>query len=792
MVCVSFSPSFDRRSARRLRPIQLRGGAAMAALLFLSACGGSSGGGGGVNPVPAPPPAPTPTPTPVPTPAPTPTPTPTVNYDTAEYRATVGAVSMNALAAYRRAATGAGITVGVIDTGIDLQSEEFGNRIHPASRDTAGNSTVDDEGGHGTAVAFTIAGRRNDAGTHGVAFDSTVLALRTDRPGSCATAEAGNDDTGCRHPESAIAAALDVARTNGARVVNISLGSDDPPGSTFLQAINRATAAGIVIVISAGNDGNANPSAFSTSPALNASIARGLIIIAGSVGATDTISTFSNRAGSASGVYLTAVGERVRAPNHENTPFLWSGTSFSAPQIAGAVALLAQAFPNLTGQQIVEILYTTARDAGDAGTDAIYGRGVLDITRAFQPVGATSMAASREAVSMEVNATLSAPMGDATSREGVGAVILDRYDRAFAIDLAQTIRREGPARTLSGVLRSDVRHMDAAIPGGSIAVMIAPTRARTLIEQLEMPMADAQVSRAIAASAVGRLSENAQFAFGISEGSGGLTAQLAGRREPAFLIAGDPTRSSGFDVSADAAIAVRHRFGALGVSVAMESGDVLTRGNYGLAGLRNRFDRYDYDRLTIAVDRRFGPVSTTLAMTRLNERDTLLGAHFSGALGSAGAVSHFVDLGARWANEGGWSLGASMRQGWTHARLRGGVEGRGMLRTHGLAFDVGKQSVFHPADSWGVRIAQPMRVASGGLDLRLPTNWDYASESVDVWTTQRLNLTPTGRQIDVEMRYAMPLWVGNLGTNLFLRRHPGNFAQLGNDVGAVARYSMAF
>ena len=133
-----------------------------------------------------------------------------------------------------------------------------------------------------------------------------------------------------------------------------------------------------------------------------------------------------------------------------------------------------------------------------------------------------------------------------------------------------------------------------------------------------------------------------------------------------------------------------------------------------------------------------------------------------------------------------------MRQGWTQAQLRGGVEGRGVLRTNGYAFDVGKQGVFGRFDNWGIRIAQPMRVARGGLDLRLPTNWDYASSSVDVWTTQRLNLTPTGREIDVEMRYATPLWVGNLGTNLFLRRHPGNFAQLGNDVGAVARYSMAF
>ncbi len=150
-----------------IRPQLLRS-AALACLFATAACGGG-GGGGGIGNTPTPTPGPTPTPAPAPTPAPTPTPS---SNDTAEYRATIGAVSANALAAYDRAATGAGITVGVIDSGIDLQSEEFGNRINPNSASTAGNGTVDDEGGHGTAVSFTIAGRRNGAGTHGIAFDA--------------------------------------------------------------------------------------------------------------------------------------------------------------------------------------------------------------------------------------------------------------------------------------------------------------------------------------------------------------------------------------------------------------------------------------------------------------------------------------------------------------------------------------------------------------------------------------------------------------------------------------------
>ncbi|MFX7792788.1 S8 family serine peptidase, partial [Acinetobacter baumannii] len=86
--------------------------------------------------------------------------------------------------------------------------------------------------------------------------------------------------------------------------------------------------------------------------------------IAGSVGTTDQLSTFSDKAGAGAAHYLAAVGENVRAPDNHNKTFLWTGTSFSAPQISGAVALLAQAFPTLTGAQIVSILYQSARDAG--------------------------------------------------------------------------------------------------------------------------------------------------------------------------------------------------------------------------------------------------------------------------------------------------------------------------------------------------------------------------------------------------------------------------------------------
>jgi subtilisin family serine protease len=148
--------------------------------------------------------------------------------------------------------TGRGVTAGIVDSGIDATNPEFAGRISAASADLAGRRGIQDEGGHGTAVAAVFGAARNDAGPLGIAYGSTLLVLRTDDAGTCVS------EGGCKHSENGIARAIDVAIQNRARVINISLGGD-AGGSAFVAAINRATAAGTIVVISAGNDGKPDP-----------------------------------------------------------------------------------------------------------------------------------------------------------------------------------------------------------------------------------------------------------------------------------------------------------------------------------------------------------------------------------------------------------------------------------------------------------------------------------------------------------------------------------------------------
>ena len=105
--------------------------------------------------------------------------------------------------------------------------------------------------------------------------------------------------------------------------------------------------------------------------------------------------------------------------------------------MSGALALLMQAFPNLTAKAALAILFDTARDAGDPGTDIVYGRGLLDLAGAFRPVGTTSTPmADGGAIktSTEPGSFIGGAFGDAFNRQSaLNTVLYDAYDRMFTV-----------------------------------------------------------------------------------------------------------------------------------------------------------------------------------------------------------------------------------------------------------------------------------------------------------------------------------------------------------------------
>lgn len=784
-------------------------GCALAALLALAGCGGGGGGGGG-GVISTPAPVPTPTPTPAPTPTPTPPPVSPASFDTAEFRRSDGPGYHNAPTAWAQGATGSGVKIAVIDTGIDTDSPEFAGRIDPASADVAGNGTVEAVDDHGTNVAMIAAAARNNTGIVGIAYNATIVALRADRPGSCTNNSPSTTD-GCVFSDRDIAAGVDRAVSAGATVINLSLGGS-APGSALVAAVQRAAAAGTVVVVAAGNEGDGSdadvdpnqPNPFATG-VRNAGGSN--VIIAGSVNDAGQFSAFSNKAGSQASFYLSALGERVCCVYEngvlkvEETPSgsfvtVISGTSFSAPQIAGAVALLKQAFPNLSGTQIVDILLSSARDAGAAGTDTTYGRGILDIAAAFAPRGATTLAGG--AVSVPLNddtAIASTPMGDALAGTSVQAIILDSYGRAYGTDLGGRMQRAGIAPRLHGALddasrRVDVRPSEAMSLSFSIADRAVGGGFGA--SRLLLNRADAEAARVLAGRAALRLSPGRQVAFGFRESADGLVAQLQGHDRPAFLIAGEARGDLGFTKGADAAFAFRQQLGPWGVSASAERGEAwlgTLRVAHGALGRRR--ETKGLSTFALSVDRKFGAFETAVGLSWLDEDRTVLGSYFHEALGGGGARTLFADASATWRFSDDWRLGGALRQGWTRADRVGTIGAGSNFVSRSWSLDVSRKAVFSRDDSFGVRLSQPLRVESGGLALNLPVGYDYATLT-PTYGTRFVSLAPGGNELDGEIAWAGRLFGGSAMASLFYRRDPGHLAATPDDKGVALRWSRGF
>lgn len=645
---------------------------------------------------------------------------------------------------------------------------------------------------------------------HGIAFNATILALRADQSGSCTTPDAGEDEAECSFFDSAIAAGINRAVDNGARVINISLGGAGGANFALRNAINRATAAGIVVVVSAGNEGGEASPAFdpdNPSPFAQALVANGngLVIISTSVDEDGVISDFSNKAGVSQNTVLSALGEGVCCQYQNDTIYrfdqngqtfvrVFNGTSFSAPQIAGAAALLAQAFPNLTGQQIVNLLLTSARDAGAAGTDAIYGRGILDIARAFAPAGTTSLAGTTTVVPLNGNGgTTSGPMGDvALSNRPVNAVILDSYGRAYDIDLAHGLSANAPRLRLTPALANQGRSVSASAGSTEIAFSISANGAGgTQILPLTLSDGQQRHARILAGRVSAAILKDMRFSLGIRQAAAGQVAALQGNQSPAFLTASDARLEGGFDRLPSSSFALRRQFGSIGLTGSIEMGEARLFERAGAEYFRSDINRYPYSAIGFSADALAGPAKLALGASWVREDQTILGARFADFIGQGGARSLFVDGNGEVRLGDDWTMAASWRQGWTYANANASLTGQSLLKSNAFSFDVTRTNAFASGDRLALRIAQPLRVTSGGLALNVPIAYDYVTLT-PTFGVRRFSLAPTGREIASEVAWMVPVSGGYFSSNLFWRQEPGHFESAPDDVGVAFRLQYSF
>lgn len=247
--------------------------------------------------------------------------------------------------------TGKGVNVAVIDSGIAAHPDLV---IAGGASMVAYTRSYSDDHGHGTHVAGTIAALGNAIGVVGVAPGANLYAVKVlNRKGSGYTSD--------------IIKGLDWCITNKIQVINMSLGSTSA-NAAFQSAVEKAYAAGIVIVAAAGNDGGA----------VNYPAAYPGVLAVGAVDAGDAIAYFSSRGRE---LDLAAPGVSIVSTYKGSAYTTMSGTSIASPHVAGAAALvLARPNSNLTNKDVVELLTNSSNVENlgdDPGWDLAYGFGLV-------------------------------------------------------------------------------------------------------------------------------------------------------------------------------------------------------------------------------------------------------------------------------------------------------------------------------------------------------------------------------------------------------------------------------
>jgi subtilisin family serine protease len=292
------------------------------------------------------------------------------------------------------------VKVAIVDSGVDCSLPDFNGRIAATKSFVGGSACIDSEG-HGTIVAGEIAGDLDSAGVVGLAFSSQLLVGKVVAP----------DGT---IPLKAEAAAIHWAVNHGAKVVNLSFGAVrdplDPSLDTYSKAEANAVAfainRGVVVVAAVGNsdEAYATPWPYASWPAaLPHVLGVAALTRSGDVpDFSDRDPTFVDIAAPGMGIFSTFPKNLTNAQSN-CTPQGYTdcasgdyhhpeGTSFAAPQVAAAAAVLLGVEPGLRSSQVTKILERQADDVNAAsgcdacptGRDKYSGWGRLDVQKAVE------------------------------------------------------------------------------------------------------------------------------------------------------------------------------------------------------------------------------------------------------------------------------------------------------------------------------------------------------------------------------------------------------------------------
>jgi len=322
-----------------------------------------------------------------------------------------GLERINAPMAWARGYTGAGRLVSHLDTGVDGNHPALAARwrgLNEPSNEcwydpVTFTTFPEDFSNHGTHTMGTICGYEVANDDHiGVAYDaqwiSAAVIDRVNIPTTMADAITAFEWTADPDGDPGTVDDVPDVSSNSWRISPIFHSSylKGACDQVFWKALDGCEAAGVVVVYAAGNEGNSPPLSIGNPPnrAVDPFNSFAVGAIDGSNYGNDPVASFSSRGPVPieCGDFtvkpeVAAPGERVRSSVPGGGYGNMSGTSMACPHVAGAVAILRQADPNASSEQVKYALMASAQDLGTAGEDNTYGWGLIDLNAALDIIG---------------------------------------------------------------------------------------------------------------------------------------------------------------------------------------------------------------------------------------------------------------------------------------------------------------------------------------------------------------------------------------------------------------------
>lgn len=723
---------------------------------------------------------------------------------------------------------GAGVVIGDIDTGIESQWIGFSSPDNTAL--LPGTSNVDfvnsaqclggscpvsgafptDFHGHGTFTASEMVGGIQSFGLYSVAPAASLLAVQVLEANGSGTS---ND----------IYNGIVYAVDHGAHVLNLSLG---PSGSAAQQtafynsiagAVNYAASKGAIIVFAGGNSAQNFAGGGTIKGWTDQAIAHTMLV--GSTNASKVLSSFSNRPGSAGfisttgkkvlydTIWVMADGEKIWGASNYSTPEYgysyitqMSGTSMAAPQASGLAGLIAARWPYLIAQgTIPQIIQKSATDLGTKGIDVKYGRGFLNATKAFQPIGTTSVPTSSGTVTLASGSiSTSRALGDmgGVSRALSHASLYDSFGRDFSTNLGAGIATHSSRVPLSpstihvtqggSSSRSFIENPDGSwfafsgtpgAPQWGVDITQTPgfTQDPTRPAQKEWSMAFQQKDGIYAGAGQGT---GAAMAFNDARW-GGRTAFFNNDTAMGGTLLGLTDNASYSSVGFNSG---RTEHISLGVMSTAERDYTSASGQEASAyGAAAGYAIHPSDKWTFSWTTSY-----------LDEKNMLLGSAGSGYLGLGQASTVSFGMGANVELGEGFDLGLDTIFATTNASGEQDslISNPSRLYSAGFSIALNKQNLTGIGDTLGLSVRKPLRVYSGSADVTVPSGTDTSGNPVV--QTVRAALTPSGNETDFGVDYIRPLtYKSSLSFSMSYRDDADNIA--GETDGAVMmRYKLKF